>query len=148
MPTSTKPRKTKQPTKQTPYRFPRTPRGAAQPARRRPSFPGMSSKPSGKASPTLIGRARASVPGRKPKSKKNGGLGSAIAGLASSLGSAKNGARAHKPPKKGLVGIVAGAGLGAAAVAKRRRGGQPDPTVAPPPEPTSAGNAGESPTIT
>lgn len=37
----------------------------------------------------------------------------------SSLGSVKNTATARKPPKKGIVGIVAG-GLGAAAMAKRR----------------------------
>lgn len=141
MPTSTKPQKTKQPPKKTKYRFPLTPSGPGQPPRRRSPFPGRSSKPSGKASPTWVGRALARLPGRKPKSKKNAGLGSAMAGLASGLDSAKHGARARKPSKRVLVGIGAGAGLGAAAVAKRRGGSQSDATVTPAPEPTSAGGA-------
>jgi hypothetical protein len=132
MPTSTNPTKTKHTTRQTPYGFPRASRGRAKPPRRRPSFPGRSSKPSGNTSPTLIGRAQTNLPGRKPKSKKSG-LGSTMAGLSSSLTSAKNGARARKPSKKGLVGIVAGAGLGAAAVAKRRRSGKQDEATSTPP---------------
>ena len=78
----------------------------------------------------------------KSKSKKNGGLGGAIAGLASNLRPARKSTRAQKssnrrrgriaagagvgtrpqrPSRKGLVGIAAGAGLGGVAMAQRRR---------------------------
>jgi hypothetical protein len=80
--------------------------------------------------------------GRKHKNKKNGGLGGAIAGLASNLRPARKstraqkssnrrlgriatgagvGTRPHRPSRKGLVGIAAGAGLGGVAMAQRRR---------------------------
>lgn len=61
--------------------------------------------------------------GRNSKNKKNRGLGSAIGGLASRLGPGKNGGRAGKSSKRGLTGIVAGAGLGTRATkpSKRRR---------------------------
>jgi hypothetical protein len=80
--------------------------------------------------------------GRKPKKKRSGGLGGAIAGLASNLRPARKSTRARKssnkrlgriaagagvgtrplrPSRKGLVGIAAGAGLGGVAMAKRRR---------------------------
>ncbi len=86
----------------------------------------------------MIGRARATLPGRKPPAKK-----SAIKGVVSSLGSAKDSALARKPSKKGIVGIVAG-GLGVAAMAKRRRGGnQDDMPTTPPLQPVEA--SGEDP---
>jgi hypothetical protein len=80
--------------------------------------------------------------GRKPKNQKNGGPGGAIARLASNVRPTKKNTPARKPSntrldrvaagagmrtrplrpsRKGLVGIAAGAGLGGAAIAKRRR---------------------------
>lgn len=79
--------------------------------------------------------------GRRSKSKKNDGLGGAMARVASRLRPAKStrarkpskarrdriaagagmGTRPIKPARKGLVGIAAGAGLGGVAMAKRRR---------------------------
>ena len=80
--------------------------------------------------------------GSKPKNKKKGGLGGAIAGLASNLSPEQKSTRARKssnrrlgriaagagvgtlpqrPSRKGLVGIAAGAGLGGVAMAQRRR---------------------------
>jgi hypothetical protein len=50
----------------------------------------------------------------------------------SALGSAKSSAAAHKPSKKGIVGILAG-GVGVAAMAKRRRGGNQDEVPTTPP---------------
>jgi hypothetical protein len=95
--------------------------------------------------------------GRKPKNKKSGGLGGAIAGFASNLRPARKSARAQKssngrlgriaagagmgtrpqrPSRKGLVGIAAGAGLGGVAMAQRRRRAHPSQaTNAPPAEP-------------
>jgi hypothetical protein len=75
----------------------------------------------------MIGRARAILPGRKPPAKK-----SAIQGVVSTLGSAKSSALARKPSKKGIVGILAG-GLGVAAMAKHRGGGNQDDTSPTPP---------------
>jgi hypothetical protein len=93
--------------------------------------------------PTTTKKSKSKPPaGRKPKNKKNGGLGGAIAGFASNLRPARKSTRARKssnrrldriaagagigsrplrPSRKGLVGIAAGAGLGGVAVAKRRR---------------------------
>jgi hypothetical protein len=88
--------------------------------------------------------------GRKQKNKKHGGLGGAIAGLASNLRPARKSTRAQKssnrrlgriaagagvgtrpqrPSRKGLVGIAAGAGLGGVAMAQRRRRARPDETT-------------------
>jgi hypothetical protein len=88
----------------------------------------------------LIGRAQATLPGRKPPAKK-----SAVKGVVSSLGSAKSSALARKPSKKGIVGILAG-GVGVAAMAKRRRGGKPGevPTT-PPLQPVEANGENNSP---
>ncbi len=72
----------------------------------------------------MIGRARTSLPGRKPPSKK-----SPLKVVLSSLDAAKNNAVARKPSTKGVVGIVAG-GVGVAALAKRRRGAVQDETPA------------------
>jgi hypothetical protein len=96
-----------------------------------------------------------SKPGRKPKHKNDGGLRSAIAGLASNLRPTRKSTPARKPSnkrrrrvaagagirtrplkpsRKGLVGIAAGAGLGGVAMAKRRRGRQSQATSWPPGE--------------
>jgi hypothetical protein len=120
MPTITNPRKSKPPTKGQPSRGFSRPRATAQPTRRRPGFSRTSAKPAAKGPSGFIGRAQATLPGRKPPAKK-----SAVEGVLSALGSAKSTAAARKPSKKGIVGILAG-GLGLAAVAKRRRGEKPD----------------------
>lgn len=130
MPTRTKPRKTNKPAEKATHGFPRARRGTSERPTRRPSLPGRSPKPSVKRSPSLIGRAaQASLPGRKPRRKKSGRGGSALNGIGSSLTSVKDGASARKPSNRGLIGIVAGAGLGATAVAKRRRAGKRDETT-------------------
>ncbi len=122
-----KTKKSKPPSKgQTPRGFPRSGGSSPTPGRR-PQFSRTSTKPAAKGPAGLIGRAQASLPGRKPASNK-----SAVKGALSSLGSAKSSAVARKPSKKGLVGIVAG-GLGVAIVAKRRRGAVQDETPATPP---------------
>jgi hypothetical protein len=107
--------------------------------------------------PTSTKKSKTKPPaGRKPKNKKNGRLGGAIAGFASNLRPASKSTRARKssnrrldriaagagigtrqlrPSRKGLVGIAAGAGLGGVAVAKRRRRGhQSEATNRPPGE--------------
>jgi hypothetical protein len=127
MPTTSKTRKSKPPTKGQPSRGFPPPRGTTQTARPRTRFPRTGAKPAAKGPSGLIGRAQATVPGRKPPAKK-----SAVKGVVSSLGSAKNSALARKPSKKGIVGIVAG-GLGVAAMAKRRRGGNEDEVPTTPP---------------
>jgi hypothetical protein len=93
--------------------------------------------------PTNTKKSKSRPPvGRKPKNKKNGGLGGAISRLASNVRLAKKNTRTRKssntrrdriavgagvgsrplrPSRKGLVGIAAGAGLGGVAMAKRRR---------------------------
>ncbi len=93
--------------------------------------------------PTSTKKRKSRPPvGRKPKNQKNGGLGGAIARLASNVRPTTKNTRARKPSntrldrvaagagmrtrptrpsRKGLVGIAAGAGLGGAAMAKRRR---------------------------
>jgi hypothetical protein len=120
--TPSKTRKSKPPTKgQSSRGFPR-PRRVTQPARRRPQFLRTSTKPAAKTPSGLIGRARASLPGRKAPAKK-----SAVKGMVLGLGSASSSALARKPSKKGIVGIAAG-GLGVAAMAKRRRGEKEDET--------------------
>jgi hypothetical protein len=74
----------------------------------------------------MIARAQTSLPGRKGRSKHQGGVRGAVMEVFSSLGGNKTSARSRKPSKKGMAGIVAGAGLGAAAMAKRRRPGHQD----------------------
>jgi len=123
MPTNTKAQKSKG---QTPRGFPGS-RGSAQASPRRTPFPGRSPKPVAKGPSGLVGRAQASLPGRKPAGKTN-----AVTRVLAGLSSAKNSAVSRKPSKKGIVGIVVG-GLGVAAVAKRRRGGVQDETPGPPP---------------
>jgi hypothetical protein len=102
-----------------------------QPGRRLPQLPGTNAKPSRRTSPTLIGRVQATLPGRKAKkakkAKRNGGM---MTALTSKLGTAKNSSRSRRPSKKGMFGVLATAGLGAAAIAKRRRTG--DDEAAPP----------------
>lgn len=120
MSTTNKTKKSKPPTRgQTSYGIPR-PRGSAQSTRPRSRFPRTSPTPAAKGPSGLIGRVQANLPGRKPPAKK-----SAVAGALSALGSAKSSAAAHKPSKKGIVGIVAG-GVGVAAMAKRRRDDKQD----------------------
>lgn len=159
MRTSFKAKKSKPPSKgQTPRGFARS-RGDSQPPGRRSQFsrtstqpaapgpggwigrrsqrPRASAKPAAKGSSGLIGRAQATLPGRKPTSKKSG-----VKGVLSSIGSAKNRAVARKPSKKDIVRIVAG-GLGVAAVAKRRRAGLQDETPATPPVTPSEASAAE-----
>jgi hypothetical protein len=124
MPTTTKARRSKPPTKgQSSHGFlrPRETTPTKQPGTR---FPRTSTKPAAKAPSGLIGRAQAILPGREPPTKKKS------KGAVSSLGAAKNSER--KPSKKGIVGIVAG-GLGVAAMAKRRRGGNQDDMAPTPP---------------
>jgi hypothetical protein len=137
MPTTIKTR-SKRPIKgQSSRGFPR-PHRTSQTAPPQTRFPRTSSKAAAKGTSGLIGRARATVPGRKPPAKK-----SAVKGVLSSLGSAKNSALARKPSKKGIVGVLAG-GLGVAAMAKRRRGGNQDDMPATPPlQPVEA--SGEDP---
>jgi purine nucleoside phosphorylase len=65
--------------------------------------------------------------------------------MLSSLGASKKSARSRKPSKKGMVGIVAGAGLGAAAMAKRSRtGSENEPPTTPPVQPVQATGAQDS----
>jgi hypothetical protein len=127
MPTTIKTRKSKPPTKSQSARgFPRS-RATSQPPRARPQFPRARSKPAAKGPSGLIGRAQATLPGRKRPAKK-----SAVEGVVSALGSAKSSAAARKPSKKGIFGIVAG-GLGVAAMATRRRNEKEDEMPTTPP---------------
>jgi len=91
MPTSTKPRKTKRPTKQTPHGSPRATRGKSEQTPRRPSLLGISPKSTARPAASLMGRAQARLPGRKPQNKQSGGLRSGVTGLASSLASTSSG---------------------------------------------------------
>ncbi len=108
-------------------------RAAGPPPGRRPRFSGPSTTPAVSGPSGLVGRARTSLPGRKPPSKK-----SPLEGVLSSLASAKSNAAARKPPTKGVVGIVAG-GLGVAVLARRRRAAGQDEMLA-----TSAAGAPEA----
>jgi hypothetical protein len=103
--------------------------------------------------PTSTKKSKTRPPtGRRPKYKENGGLGGAMARLASRLRPARKSTRAHKtsktrrdriaagagmgtrplrPSRKGLVGIAAGAGLGGVAMANRRRAHQREATNRP-----------------
>lgn len=136
MPTSTKTRKGNPATKrQSPRRIPRPggnsqeagqssrrfphPGGSSQATQERSRFPRASAKPS--TQPGLMGRAQANLPGRKPQGRKNAGVKGVLSGLGG--GSSE---RSRKPSKKGMLGIVAITGLGAAAIAKRRRDGSED----------------------
>ncbi len=136
MSTRTKPKKSKRPpmspaSSQEPARrgFPR-PRGRSTEAsgRRPGSSRAARSRPSG-----LIERVQASLPGGKAPPKKNASIKAALSKFASTDTTVRTG----KPSKTRVAGIVAGAGLGAAAVAKSRRGQhRPDP-AATPEQPTS-----------
>lgn len=136
MSTSTKPQKSKrssmsQPASQEGARraFPHPRGGPIQAPGGRPgSSRTRKSRPSG-----LIERVQASLPGRKAPPKKNARIKAAFSKFASTEPTGRSG----KPSKKRVAGIVAGASLGAAAVAKSRRGAQdrPDP-AAPPLQPT------------
>ncbi len=128
MPTSTKTGKGNPATKkQSARRFPR-PGGTSQATQERSRFSRASAKSSAQSPSGLMGRAQATLPGRKAKGKKDAG----VKGVLSSLGGASSG-RSRKPSKKGMLGIVAIAGLGAAAMAKRRRDGSEDGAPAYPP---------------
>jgi hypothetical protein len=132
MPT-TKPSRRKPQTHGQPSRgFPR-PRRTTQTARPRTRFPRTRAKPAANEPSGLIGRAQATLRGRKPPAKNT-----AVSGVVSSLGSAKSSALARKPSKKSIVGILAG-GVGVAAMAKRRRNGnQSDMPTTPPLQPVQA----------
>jgi hypothetical protein len=136
MPTTIKTRRSKPPTKGQSWRgFPR-PHRTSQTAPPQTRFHRTSPTPAAKGTSGLIARARATVPRRKPPGKK-----SPVKGVLSSLGSAKNSPLARKPSKKGIVGVLAG-GLGVAAIAKRRRGGDHDDAqTAAPVQPVEASGA-------
>jgi hypothetical protein len=138
MPTTIKPSRRKPHTEGQPSRGLPRPRRTTQTARPRRRFPRTGAKPARKERSGLIGRAHATLPGRKPRAKK-----SVVKGMVSSLASAKSSAVARTPSKKGIVGILAG-GLGVAAMVKRRRGANHDdmPTT-PPLQPVEA--SGERP---
>ncbi len=139
--------------------FPRGRSANDQPSRRRPQLPLSGTKPAAKNRPgqkssaqqrsSLIERAQGSVPGRKP-TKGKGGLPGTVKDTLASFGSDKSRKpgkkkdRSAKPSRTGVAGLVAGAGLGAAALAKRRRsGGGDDASFTPaspsaqPPSPTT-----------
>lgn len=101
---------------------------------------GTSAKPAAKGSSGMIGRAQASLPGRKPPAKK-----SPLKQALSALSPPTNIAR--KPSKKGLVGGMVGAAA-VAAMAKRRRGENQDelPTT-PPSQPAEAHGEEGSPLV-
>jgi hypothetical protein len=96
----------------------RRPPGGGQAVRRRGPFSGSGSRqstgPSG-----LVGRVQASLPSRgKPKDSK-GSVADAASALLSSTGQDKR--RPRMRSKKGALGLAVTAGVGAAALAKRRR---------------------------
>ena len=140
MPTSSNTRKRRSTTPQQSHRrfssrgssrqAPRPARTHASASRRNPS--------------ALIKRAQARLPGRRPKVKQGGGLRGAVRGVLSSIGSSKDTARSRTdsnkrsprsskqgsrtPSKKGVAGLAASAGLGVAAVARRRSRANPEQT--------------------
>ena len=69
----------------------------------------------------LVNRVQATLPGRANASKNGGGLGATVRGVLSTANAGSGPARPHTRPTKKVAGIAAGVGLGAAAVAKRRR---------------------------
>jgi hypothetical protein len=105
-------------------------RNADQPARKRPQL-SMSGQRSGASKrSTLIDRAQASLPGGKSKSKPRGMWGAVTAALTRLGADDKRGG--DRKPSKGMAGIAAGAGIGAAAMAQRRRAGKtPDAAISP-----------------
>jgi hypothetical protein len=114
-------------------RFPR-PGGAGQPPARRPQFPRARTKPSAEGASGLFGRAPASLPGRKSKGKRSAGLGGAAMAMFSSAGEGKDGR--SRRPSRGMLGLIATAGVGAAAMVKRRRGASDEAApVSPPVQP-------------
>ncbi len=155
--------------------FPRGRSASAQPPRRRPQLPLSGTKPdaaknrpgqksSAQQRSSLIERAQGSVPRRKP-TKGQGGLSGTVKDTLASFGSdksrkpSKKKGRSAKPSKTGVAGLVAGAGLGAAALAKRRRSGSGDdasftPTspsaqpASPTTEPSYSGEVAGSPPAT
>jgi hypothetical protein len=106
-------------------------RKADQQTRKRPHL-SMSGKRSGASKrSTLIDRAQASLPGTKSKSKPKGKWSAVAAALARLGADNKRGGGDRKPSQKGVSGI-AGAGVGAAAMAQRRRAGKtPDAARSP-----------------
>jgi len=139
-------------------------------AKPRPDRKGPSGKRSGQTASAqkrsaLIERAQASLPGRGQTSlsgrgpaRSKGGLGGAVKDTLASFGSDKSGkpswrGRSGRASKTGMVGLAAGAGLGAAALTKRRRSGSADgaplassPSSAQTPSPTySEDVAGSAP---
>src|SRR6185437_8099088 len=65
-----------------------------------------------KPMPTSTKKRKSSPPvGHKPKNQKNGGLGGAIARLASNVSPTKKNTRARKPSNTRLDRVAAGAGI-------------------------------------
>jgi hypothetical protein len=91
-----------------------------------------------------MGRIQGRMPGRGKAKDKQSGLAEAASVLLSTLGDGKR-ARSRAPSKKGMVGLVAVGGIGAAAVAKRRRGAGNDggQTQSPQPVESGVGGAGQ-----
>lgn len=140
MPTSSKiPKRRSTTPQQSPSRFSSrgSSRQAPPPARTR-------ARASRRKPSALIKRAQASLPGRRPKVKQDGGLRGVVRGVLSSIGSSKDTARSRTdsskrsprsskhgsrtPSKKGVAGLAASAGLGVAAVATRRSRTNPEQT--------------------
>ena len=110
-----------------PSRRPSIPRPKAQPSRR-PSIPRRKAQPKPSGLSGLLARVRpgSTSKGKSGKSGRAAALTGALSGLASRSSSKRSGSRV--PGGKGpLVGLAAGAGVGAAALLKRRRGGQQTP---------------------
>jgi hypothetical protein len=141
MPTTTKTRKTKPAAKGQETRRFAGPGSARLSPPRHPQFPRPSARRATNTPSGLIGRARAKLPGRAPTPRKNDWK-DALAGL----GTPKHYA-AGKSSRKGAVGIVMGAGLGAAAIVARRRSSSESETSTMPVSPVQASGQTESPIV-
>jgi hypothetical protein len=109
---------------QTPRRFSRS-GGTTRPAGRGTRFPGISTRRSQKPTPAFMDRLQERVPLRGKTKDKQSKLAEVASGLRSTLGDSKS-ARSRRPSKKGMFGLIAAAGVGAAAVANRSRGSGKD----------------------
>jgi hypothetical protein len=163
---SPRPGGSSKPAGQSPRRFPR-PGGSSQQTQGRSRVPWAGAKPPAKGPSELVERARGSLPGRKGKDERNAGVkgltgrkgkdkkNAGVKGLLPTLGAGKSSARSRKTSKKSMLGLVATAGLGAAAIAKRRRAGSEDGTPIAPVQPGEAsgtppvqpGEASGTPTV-
>jgi hypothetical protein len=82
----------------------------------------------------LLGRVHTTLPSRRRNAKKTG-----VQRAVAALGSAKSSTAARKPSTKSMLGIIAG-GVGAAAMAKRRRNLRLDDPSEAPQQPIHAGD--------